>query len=35
VYGSDRPVLEPLATGRDRRLMENSARVLAATGVPA
>ncbi|HEY2320750.1 MAG TPA: hypothetical protein VGH67_20755 [Solirubrobacteraceae bacterium] len=35
VYGSDRPVVEPLATGRERALMANAATVLSATGVPA
>jgi 6-methylsalicylate decarboxylase len=29
VYGSDRPVVEPVTTGREARLMANSARVLA------
>jgi 6-methylsalicylate decarboxylase len=33
VYGSDRPVLEPLATGRERELMANAAGVLATAAV--
>jgi hypothetical protein len=28
VYGSDRPVVEPVRTGRDRAFMENAARVM-------
>jgi 6-methylsalicylate decarboxylase len=32
VYGSDRPVVEPVGTGRDPALMENAARVMAAAG---
>lgn len=35
VYGSDRPVLEPLRTGREVELMTNAAAVLAEVGVPA
>jgi predicted TIM-barrel fold metal-dependent hydrolase len=35
VYGSDRPVVEPVATPRDRTLMENAARVLRAIGAAA
>ncbi|MFL5861036.1 MAG: amidohydrolase [Solirubrobacteraceae bacterium] len=35
VYGSDRPVVEPIVTGRDSELMVNAARVLAAAEVPA
>jgi hypothetical protein len=33
VYGSDRPVVEPVRTGRDRALMANAARVLGAARV--
>jgi hypothetical protein len=32
VYGSDRPVVEPLPTGREAELMANAARVLAGAG---
>jgi 6-methylsalicylate decarboxylase len=32
VYGSDRPVIDPLRSGRERALAQNAARVLAATG---
>ncbi len=35
VYGSDRPVVEPVATGRERELMANAAAVLTAEAVPA
>jgi hypothetical protein len=28
VYGSDRPVVEPISTGRDAELMINAARLL-------
>jgi hypothetical protein len=35
VYGSDRPVLEPLRTVRDRTLMENGARVMRQVGAAA
>jgi hypothetical protein len=35
VYGSDRPVVEPLATTRDRQLRANSARLLARIGAAA
>ncbi len=35
VYGSDRPVVEPVATGRERDLAANAGSLLAATGVPA
>jgi 6-methylsalicylate decarboxylase len=35
VYGSDRPVLEPLATGRERELMGNAASLVSTTRVPA
>ena len=31
VYGSDRPVIEPVRTGREVELMDNAARVTAAT----
>ena len=31
VYGSDRPVLEPIPTGRELELQENAARLLTAT----
>ena len=31
VYGSDRPVLEPLPTGREVELQENAARLLTRT----
>ncbi len=34
VYGSDRPVLEPLPTGRELELQENAAALLAATRAP-
>jgi 6-methylsalicylate decarboxylase len=32
VYGSDRPVVEPMSSGREAELMENAARVLATAG---
>jgi hypothetical protein len=32
VYGSDRPVVEPIPTGREAALMANAMRVLAGTG---
>ncbi len=32
VYGSDRPVVEPLRTSRDRALMDNAGRVMRAVG---
>jgi predicted TIM-barrel fold metal-dependent hydrolase len=35
VYGSDRPVVEPVPTGREHALMANAARVLRAAEVPA
>jgi hypothetical protein len=35
VYGSDRPVVEPVATGHDVELMRNSARLLSGAGTPA
>jgi hypothetical protein len=35
VYGSDRPVVEPTPTGRDRALMENAARLMRAVGAAA
>jgi hypothetical protein len=35
VYGSDRPVVEPLATGREPGLMMNAAHLLSSAGVPA
>lgn len=35
VYGSDRPVVEPLATGRERELMANAASLVGSAGVPA
>ena len=35
LYGSDRPVIEPLATGLDRRLQGHGAALLAQTGVVA
>jgi 6-methylsalicylate decarboxylase len=35
VYGSDRPVLEPIRTRRDRALMENGARVMRGVGAAA
>jgi predicted TIM-barrel fold metal-dependent hydrolase len=35
VHGSDRPVVEPVATGRERELMATAARVLTAGAVPA
>lgn len=34
VYGSDRPVAEPIRSGRDAQLQENGGRLLAAAGVP-
>ncbi|MFL5864984.1 MAG: amidohydrolase [Solirubrobacteraceae bacterium] len=34
VYGSDRPVVEPVVTGRESELMVNAARVLTAVEVP-
>ena len=34
VYGSDRPVVEPVMTGRERALMANAARILAVIEVP-
>jgi hypothetical protein len=35
VYGSDRPVVEPVHTGRDRGLMDNAARLMRTAEVPA
>jgi len=35
VYGSDRPVVEPVETGRERELMTNAASLATAGGVPA
>jgi predicted TIM-barrel fold metal-dependent hydrolase len=35
VYGSDRPVVEPVATGRERALMANAARIVSGARVPA
>ncbi len=35
VYGSDRPVVEPVHTGRDRALMDNAARLMTTAEVPA
>jgi hypothetical protein len=35
VYGSDRPVLEPIRTGRERELMERAGRLIGSTGAPA
>jgi len=35
VYGSDRPVVEPLPTGRDAELMTNGGHLLSGAGVPA
>jgi 6-methylsalicylate decarboxylase len=35
VYGSDRPVVQPVLTGREPALMANAARVLTLAGVPA
>jgi predicted TIM-barrel fold metal-dependent hydrolase len=35
VYGSDRPVVEPPATGRERELMANAASLVRSAGVPA
>jgi hypothetical protein len=35
VYGSDRPVVEPVHTGRERALMDNAARVMAGVAAPA
>ena len=35
VYGSDRPVVEPVRTGRDRTLMDNAARLMGAVGATA
>jgi hypothetical protein len=32
VYGSDRPVVEPIPSGQDAELMVNSSRVLTTTG---
>jgi 6-methylsalicylate decarboxylase len=34
VYGSDRPVVEPVHTGRDRALMDNAARLMTTSEVP-
>jgi 6-methylsalicylate decarboxylase len=34
VYGSDRPVVEPVATAHDLELMSNSARLLSGAGTP-
>jgi hypothetical protein len=34
VYGSDRPVVEPVRTGRDRALMANAARVMGPVKAP-
>ncbi len=35
VYGSDRPVVEPIATGRERELMANAADLVSSAGVRA
>lgn len=35
VYGSDRPVVEPVPSGRDAELMGNAARLLSRAGAPA
>lgn len=35
VYGSDRPVVEPVQTGRERELMTNAALLLETVGAPA
>jgi hypothetical protein len=35
VYGSDRPVVEPVHTGRERALMDNAARLMTTAEVPA
>jgi predicted TIM-barrel fold metal-dependent hydrolase len=35
VFGSDRPVVEPVFTGRERELMLSAARVLGSAGVAA
>jgi 6-methylsalicylate decarboxylase len=35
VYGSDRPVVEPVVTGRERELMTNAAHLLSAAGAAA
>jgi len=35
VYGSDRPVVEPAATGREPELMASAARLMASAGAPA
>jgi hypothetical protein len=35
VHGSDRPVVEPVRTGRERALMVNAARVMGAVEVAA
>jgi len=35
VYGSDRPVIEPVASGREAALSENAGRMLERAGVPA
>jgi hypothetical protein len=32
VYGSDRPVVEPIPSGREDDLMQNAARVLTTAG---
>jgi hypothetical protein len=34
VYGSDRPVVEPVRTDRERALMDNAGRLLRAVGAP-
>jgi hypothetical protein len=35
VYGSDRPVVEPVRSGRESELAHNAARVLSAVGATA
>jgi predicted TIM-barrel fold metal-dependent hydrolase len=35
VYGSDRPVLEPIRTGRERELMERAGHLIGSPGAPA
>jgi hypothetical protein len=34
VYGSDRPVVEPVRCGRERALMDNAARVMGSVEAP-
>ena len=35
VYGSDRPVIDPVPTGREAALMHDAARLVQSAGAPA